>query len=168
MSLSDSTMPALYRRRFIPDELVQLKDDEIIFINNELILTRWKTLKPRKDFTHGRSCYYLNEGFKISHFIDKDENLLYTYCDLIETHYNSQENAYYFNDLLADVVVYPDGFVKVLDIAEISDALENDLITLEMAKNALRVLDKLLELIYSGKLSELSHILESEAIRTKP
>lgn len=154
------SLPALYRRRYIPDETVRLQDDEILSVSDEIILTRWKALKPRKDFTHGRSCYFMKRGFKISYFIDEHECRIYTYCDIIETVFNEAENAYTFNDLLVDVIIYDNGFVKVLDLGEIADALEQELITVETAKKSLRLLDELLALIYSGRFSELSRYLE--------
>ena len=40
----------LYRRRFIPEETVFLKDDIIEKADGDIIITRWKTLKPRKEF----------------------------------------------------------------------------------------------------------------------
>jgi len=75
---------------------------------------------------------------------------IYIYCDIIEVELN--DNEYLFTDLLADVIVYENGFTKVLDLAEIPEALDEGLITLDQAKKALIVLDKLLNMIYDGKL----------------
>ena len=58
----------IYRKRLIPDECILLKDDEILEIDEDYIVTKWKTLKPRRDFSHGYSCYFLKLGFKISKF----------------------------------------------------------------------------------------------------
>ena len=49
----------LYRRRYMPDEIVELKDDEILHIDDEIIVTKWNVLKPRKDIDHGISIYYM-------------------------------------------------------------------------------------------------------------
>ena len=154
--------PKLYRKRFIPDEIVYLKDDVIEYMNDRIIVTSWKSLRPRSDFVRGRSCYFLNEGYKISRFIDKDGILVYTYCDIISTEYSEAADEYIFNDLLVDVVVYNDGSVKVLDLGEIPEALECGLFTVELAKLALSATDRLLSIIYSGKLSELTKFLELE------
>lgn len=150
--------PRIYRKRFIPNEIVYLKNDKIIKINKEIIVTEWYTLNPRSDFNKGKSCYFFNEGYKVSNFY-KDKELLYTYCDIIETEFDKKENKYIFSDLLVDVIIYPNNFVKVLDIEEISQALTENLITIEQAKNALVILSKLLEIIYSGRLSELKTFL---------
>ena len=56
-----------------------------------------------------------------------------------------------FNDLLVDIIVYDDGFVKVVDLGEISAALEEGLIDINLAKKALNVADNLLSDIYNGK-----------------
>lgn len=145
--------PKMFRRRFIPDENILLKNDKIIELNDKIIITKWEVLKKRNDFTHGVSCYFLNENIKVSKFIDKDENILYWYCDIIDWNYNKSENAYTFNDLLVDVIVYENGFVKVVDIGELSAALDKGLITAELLKKALTTVDKLLNVIYSGNFS---------------
>lgn len=147
--------PLIYRRRFIPDELILLKDDEILLYTNEVIVTKWKVLRPRKDFAKGYSCYFLKKGFKISKFLDKDGKLVYYYCDIIETQYEQSKNAFTFVDLLADVIVYEDGFVKVVDLGEIPEALDKGLLSVARAKKALKRLDRLLEIIYAGGLQNL-------------
>ena len=89
--------------------------------------------------------------FRSSKFIDDNENILYWYCDIIDWEYSEKDNSYVFNDLLIDVIVYENGFVKVVDIGEISTALEKGLIDVELAKKALNTADDLLNDIYSGK-----------------
>ena len=37
----------IYRKRLIPSENIWLKDDVVLLCNEEYIVTRWKTLKPR-------------------------------------------------------------------------------------------------------------------------
>jgi len=58
------TAPNLFRRRFIPDELISLKDDIILVMEPELIITKWITLHPRKDIARGISAFYLDKGYK--------------------------------------------------------------------------------------------------------
>lgn len=140
----------LYRKRFIPMETILLKDDAIVFQNENVIVTKWNVLKPREDFSKGISCYFLKEGYKISRFINKNDNIVYHYCDIIETEYITQDNTYIFTDLLADVLIYENGFVKVVDIAEIAEALEKNILSLELAQKALYRLDALLTIIYNG------------------
>ena len=144
--------PLLYRRRYIPDEIIHLKDDIILSHCEEHIVTKWEVLNPRTDFNNGKSCYYINEGFKVSKFY-KNNELIYIYCDIIETIY--EDNKIIFNDLLIDVIIENDGFVRVLDLGDIPIALENKLITNKQAIDAINITDKLLSLIYSGKLDEL-------------
>lgn len=142
----------LYRRRFIPDECVYLKDDEIISFNDERIITKWNVLRPRTDFTHGVSCYFINEGYKISRFFDGKNNPLYWYCDIIDT--DIEGNTYIFNDLLIDIKVYDDGAVRVVDLDEIGKALRNNILDKEMASRALERTDRLLRTIYDNKFGE--------------
>ena len=137
----------LYRKRFIPEEVVPLKDDEILFADETKIITKWKTLKPRPDFAWGISCYDLQNSYKISRFLDHNNHLVYYYCDIIE--WEKTEDGYLFSDLLADVIIYPNGVVRVVDLAEIADALDEKKITEAQAKKALRILDGLLRRIES-------------------
>ena len=122
-------MPKLYRKRFIPDEIVELKDDRIVYHEGNIMITEWDVLHPKAKFSHGISCYYMDKGWKISKFLNKKKELVYYYCDIIETAYLKAENAYIFTDLLADVIIHPDGAVEVVDLGELSDALEDGSIT---------------------------------------
>ena len=53
--------PTLYRKRLIPEECILLKDDELLYRDEKTIITRWNTLKPKKDLHHGFSCYFLDK-----------------------------------------------------------------------------------------------------------
>ena len=152
--------PTLYRKRIIPDECVLLKDDEILSYENNILVTKWKTLKPKKDLDHGFSCYFFDYGYKVSKFYDREHKLLYDYCDIIDAVKNESENTIVVTDLLADVIVYPDGYVKVVDIDEIVEALNQENISLEQVKKALYSLDKLLSIIYEDKLDTLTAYMD--------
>ncbi|MBR4014977.1 MAG: DUF402 domain-containing protein [Anaerotignum sp.] len=157
-------LPKLYRKRYIPNETIHLKDDVILFWDDEKLVTKWQVLRPKAQFSHGVSCYYLKQGYKISKFLREKDELVYYYCDIIDTEYMAEENAFIFTDLLADVIVYEDGFVKVVDLAEIADALEERIIGEEQVKPALRRLDALLGIIYEGRFSELLCFPETEGV----
>lgn len=150
----------LYRKRIIPFECIPLKDDKILFADRHHIVTKWNTLHPKEEFDHGSSCYFLDEGFKISKFYKPNGELLYWYCDIISYEYDEAKNSYVFTDLLADVLVYPDGHVEVVDVGEIADALEDGTLKQEEMIPALRSLDKLLDIIYSGRFDTLKKHIE--------
>ncbi|RZS94419.1 DUF402 domain-containing protein [Cuneatibacter caecimuris] len=145
----------LYRRRLIPNETVLLDHDELLFHDSTLLVTRWKTIHPKKRLSHGTSCYYLKRGYKVSQFFDHSGQLMYWYCDIIETSWDSDARAYTFTDLLADVVVCPDLSVHLLDLDELALALEDQLITPEQMCAALRRLHSLLQIIEAGEFSSL-------------
>ena len=146
---------ALYRKRLIPAECLPLPNDVILHCDEDILVTSWKTIRPKKELDHGYSCYYLEEGYKISKFYRADNTLLFYYCDIISPRYEESTNSLFVTDLLADVVIYPDGFVKVVDLDELVTALHNGGLTLSMLTEAILTLDRLLRLIYGGKLSEL-------------
>lgn len=150
----------LYRKRFIPDETVLLKDDKILSLSDSLILTSWCALKPRKDIASGISAYYRKDGFKISRVADSNGALVYWYCDIIME--SPASDGLVFTDLLVDVVVYPDGSVRVLDLKEAADAFTDGLITQELLTRALSVTDRLLAIIYSGHFHELTACITAQ------
>ena len=151
--------PKLYRKRIIPEEIILLDKDTILYSDDSRIITRWNTIKPKKILHHGCSCYFLKEGFKVSKFYREDGTLLYWYCDIISYKYDDKENSYVFTDLLADVLIYPDGRVEVVDVGEIADALTDGTLTVEEMVPALRSLDKLLTIIYSGEFKTIQDMI---------
>ncbi len=153
--------PVLYRKRLIPDECVRLDDDEILYNDERIIVTKWRTLHPKHDLDHGYSVYFLEEGYKVSKFLYNNDDLIYWYCDIIDYVKNESENSYIFRDLLADVIVYPDGFVKVVDLDEFEQALQKELLTMDDVRRALLSLDSLLTTIYDGKFDVLKAEIES-------
>lgn len=150
----------LYRKRLIPEECILLKDDVIIEHNDDIVATKWKVLKPRKDFDHGCSVYFLKEGFKVSKFCKSDGSLHYWYCDIITHEYDASANTLIVTDLLADVIIYPDGRMKVVDIGEMVEALDKNLVSLDQLKKSLKALDGLLEHIYSGSFEKYKQKVE--------
>lgn len=155
-------VPKLYRKRYMPSEVVHLKDDMIMYQGENMMVTKWDVLHPKTKFSHGVSCYYMDKGWKISKFLNENNELVYYYCDIIDTTYNQEENFYVFTDLLADVIIYEDGFVKVVDLGEIAEALEEGIITDREAKLALSRLDALLEVIYNGGLPDMIAFMEKK------
>ena len=151
----------LYRRRLIPAECILLKDDVIVKQTEDLVITSWKTLNPKIAFSHGCSCYFLKEGFKISKFYRQDGSLLYWYCDIVEYALDEQTHTLIATDLLADVIVYPDGRTKVVDLDELAQAFEDGLLTGGQLSAALRQLNHLLTFIYKDKFDQLQIQLES-------
>lgn len=151
----------LYRKRIIPNECILLKDDVILSSDENRIITTWQALHPKKDLHHGSSCYFLKEGFKVSKFCRKDNSLLYWYCDIVDFDYQPSENKMIVTDLLADVIIYPDGFVKVVDLDELVTALESHSISLDTLKSSILRLDKLLQIIYSGHFDTLKTYIEN-------
>ena len=150
----------LFRKRIIPNECILLKDDIILSANDEFIITKWNALKPKKDLHHGYSCFFLKEGFKISKFYREDNSLMCWYCDIVDYSYKEEDNSLTATDLLADVIVEPDGFVKVVDLDELAEIMEKQALSEELIALALRRLNHLLTLIYYGEFENLKTYIE--------
>lgn len=152
--------PVLYRKRIIPDECIKLKDDTILFYEDDVLVTKWNALKPKIDLHHGYSCYFFKEGYKVSKFYKEDGTLLYYYCDIIDYEKTMENNSIIVTDLLTDVIVYPDGSVKVLDLDELVTALDQETLHISQLKKSLTNLNKLLDLIYNKKFETLIEIFD--------
>ncbi|MCR5521882.1 MAG: DUF402 domain-containing protein, partial [Lachnospiraceae bacterium] len=101
------------------------------------------------------SVYCLKEGWKISNIMDEEGNTLEWYCDICEFIIDDENNTFTSNDLLLDVIIYPNGRELILDADEAADALEKGLITNEQMIKALRSFNSLLEVIRHGEFENL-------------
>ena len=153
--------PILYRKRFIPDECVLLNNDIILECTDNMLITKWSTIRKRDDLSSGFSCYYLDLGYKISKFLKNDGSLLYWYCDVITWEYDSAKNTLLVIDLLADVKIYPDGKMRVVDLDELSEAFEKRLIDETLLKKSLLSLNKLLNDLYEKGIAALAAPIET-------
>ena len=161
MERKNMNYPVLYRKRFIPDECIKLKDDEILKLDDSVIITKWKALKKRCDISSGYSCYYLKDGYKVSKFLKEDNSLLCWYFDIITYDRDTESNTLTVIDLLADVIIYPDGKMKIDDLDELSEAFEKKLIDESLLKKSLLSLNRLLNEIYENGISSLTAPIEN-------
>lgn len=153
----------IYRKRFIPNEIIPL-NDPILEQNDNIVITTWNTIRPKTLLHHGCSCYYLQEGWKVSKFYTEDHSLLYWYCDIVEFDYNAATNSLVVTDLLADVIIYPDGKVEVVDLDELAEAHMKGLITDEQLHRGLQQLNNLLNIIYQNRFQELQAPLNNKEL----
>lgn len=151
----------LYRQRLIPAECILLKDDIIVFHDDEVLITKWNTINPKTEFSHGCSCYFLNEGLKVSKMYRTDGSLLHWYCDIVDYAYDQAAESLTVIDLLADVIISPEGRMKVVDLDELAEAMERGLITKEQMTTCLRNLNHLLTIVYRDKFDRLQTRLDS-------
>ena len=73
--------------------------------------------------------------------------------------FDSKENTLVVTDLLADVIIYPDGRVKVMDLDELAVALDKEIINTETMCTCLNRLHNLLSLIDRDKFDRLQERL---------
>lgn len=145
----------IFRKRYVPNEIVDISGDEILYRDEDKLITKWEPIKPRDDISHGSSCVYFKYGWKISKFFDKDGNLKFWYCDIIDYRYNAEDDEYLIIDLLLDVIVYEDGHYEILDEDELEKALEDGIIIEAVEKEAKQKLTNLLKVITAGKFEDL-------------
>lgn len=150
----------LYRKRFIPNEITCLKDDRILYSDSDLIITSWNCLKPRMDISRGVSAYFLSKGFKVNKVYNSNDQLVYWYCDIIQHKYNQIKDQLIVTDLLLDILVYPDGTVKLLDLDELAECLEEGLISPKLASRSMRTANTLLTEIENGTFHTYQTLIE--------
>lgn len=143
--------PIILRKRYIPDEVIDISGDELVFRSEDLLITKWNPIRKRPDISGGISFTFLKEGYKASKFFGPSGEFKYWYCDIIKVLYDEDEDKYTLVDLLLDVKIMPDGRVEVLDADELAEALKNNIISKEEACMCLSILDKILKMVYSGK-----------------
>ncbi|BBF44736.1 hypothetical protein lbkm_3470 [Lachnospiraceae bacterium KM106-2] len=149
----------IYRKRFIPNETVLLKDDVILSETSEQVLTSWKTLKPRKDISHGVSAYILEKGYKISKIYNSSNDLVYWYCDIIESSWDHNSNELTTIDLLVDILIYPDESIHILDLDELQDAFNQGIISQYEFEHALIITQNLLKELRSGTFKQYQEMI---------
>ena len=153
--------PVIFRKRHIPNEMIELKDDILLYRDDAMLVTQWTTLKPRSDIAGGLSLYLMNKGCKISRIHDAFGNLLHYYCDIIHTDYYAESDTFIFTDLLADIIVHHGNRYSVVDLNELADALERSLIDKATVCEALRAADRLIHDIECGEFYNYTNLLES-------
>lgn len=135
----------IYRKRYIPNEIVDISKDKVILLTDELMITEWVPINKREDISYGKSYTFFNKGWKISKFYNKNKELIYWYCDIIECKISNEE--YTIIDLLVDVKIYENGEYEILDMDELDEAVRSGLIDENKKKEALDKLNGLLEII---------------------
>jgi predicted RNA-binding protein associated with RNAse of E/G family len=124
-------------------------------MNPDLIITKWNALHPRKDIARGISAFYLDKGYKVSKVYNKQDQIVYWYCDIIQAKLDAEKNTVIIEDLLIDLILYEDGGIRIMDLNELADALEQKLITQDEVNYALRTANSLLQIIYAGQFNTL-------------
>lgn len=142
--------PIILRKRFIPPETIDISNDELIYRDGNVLITRWTAIKPRPDISAGVSYTFSNDGYKISRFYNGDRKFAFWYCDIVEVLYEEETDTYTIVDLLLDIKVMGDGAVKILDIEELAEAVNCGYITNSQAAYALKSLDNLIKMINRG------------------
>lgn len=112
----------LLRKRYLPEEEVDISGDEILYRSKDLLVTAWVPIKTRTDISRGISYWFLDKGWKVSKIYNADGSFKYYYCDICR--YEVYDDLYKMVDLLVDVIIDNEGHYKVVDFEELSDMLE--------------------------------------------
>jgi hypothetical protein len=150
----------IIRKRLIPNEEVDISQDEVLIRNSDHIITRWLPIKPRGDIGWGISYLDLNGNRKISAFYGKNGKLMYWYCDIVDVTYLEYSDLYIIKDLLVDVKLVPGQPPEILDLHELEMALKQGLINKEEYALAVRVSKATLELLKHEIPDKIKEILK--------
>ena len=75
-------VPKLYRKRYMPNEIVHLKDDIITYQAENVMVTKWDVLHPKAKFSHGVSCYYMDKGWIPIYAMENVLSMFHSYENL--------------------------------------------------------------------------------------
>lgn len=102
-------------------DILEVSEPQVWRFNGEKITVcdkglKWLSILPGEDY------------YCITAMLDETEQVLLWYIDMIAEQ-GVAEGIPWFDDLYLDLVVYPDGTIKVDDLDELEEALENREIT---------------------------------------
>ena len=125
-------------------EIEKVTEKQVWRINGEDIVVcdaglQWLSILPQDDF------------YCITAMMNANDDILVWYIDMIAEQGIDADGIPYFDDLYLDLVVYPDGTIKVDDMDELEDALNKKDITKEQFELAISTSKKL----QNGLLSDV-------------
>lgn len=140
----------LIRKRYYPDEEVNISGDEILYLDDDLLVTSWLPIKPREDISKGIAFWFLNKGYKITKLYDLEGKFIHYYCDICRYEVEKGK-SYKMIDLLADIIVEPSMTYRVIDMDELIDMLENHSLPPKEFMISIKNLTSLIEVINKGE-----------------
>lgn len=122
-------------------QIWKFNGEDIIVCDNGL---KWLSILPQNDF------------YCITAMMNANNDILLWYIDMIAGQGIDAEGIPWFDDLYLDLVVYPDGTIKVDDMDELEEALLIKDITQEQFSLAISTSNKL----KTGLLSNIDKFIE--------
>ncbi len=107
---------------------------------------KWLTIMPSSDY------------YCITVMMDSDYKIQVSYIDMIDSQGIDEDGVPFFYDCYLDLVVYPDGYVKVDDRDELDEALQNRDISKEQYDRALQTAEKLRQTLFDDYEKYVSFI----------
>lgn len=162
------------KKRLIYDECtvitskryVQMKIDNEIFKGITAMLYIDKVSMPHIWNFNGEKIVVCDSGMKwlqmllddgayvITAMINMRNEIELWYIDMIASHGIDEDDIIYFYDLYLDLIVYPEGTIKVDDMDELIEAFEKNIITKDLYELALKTSESLQD----GILKDISQL----------
>lgn len=130
-------------------EIKKVTEKQVWNFNGEDIIVcddgfKWLSILPQNDF------------YCITAMMNTNDDILLWYIDMIADQGIDADNVPYFDDLYLDLVVYPNGTIKVDDMDELVEALSQKDITEEQFNLAIHTSNKL----KNGLLSNIDAFID--------
>lgn len=122
-------------------QIWRFNDEDIIVCDNGL---KWLSVLPQNDF------------YCITAMMNENDDILLWYIDMIAKQGIDADSIPYFDDLYLDLVIYPNGTIKVDDMDELEEALLRKDITEEQFNLAISTSNKL----KNGLLSDIDTFID--------
>lgn len=117
-----------------------INEDNIISLDNGF---KWLEIYPEN-----------NKNVAVSVCINNKDKIIEWYFDIAKNTYLTEQGVPYIEDLYLDVILTPDGKIKVIDQDELQEALDNKDISMEEFDLAYKVANNLIEQI-EGKTNQI-------------
>lgn len=118
----------LLKHKLLPQCTEDITEDEILFFNNDYLVTQWKAKSSNMNIASALSVVSVEHGIQISKKYDKDKKFCYWYCDIVKTKWTPESSCFEITDLLVDVVVFPDNELRMIDLDEFTQSKNNGLL----------------------------------------
>lgn len=140
-----------YKMKLTSNKLEDISDDKVLFQNDEIMVTDFSPKSSSMGTSRVLSFCLFKNNWQISANFDQEGHFRYWYCDIVDYSVNRENNSLTITDLAADVAVFPDNYVSVMDLDELGELIDTESISKEMSVKALKSAQALLKLVYDGQ-----------------
>lgn len=121
----------LLKHKLVPPSSEDISGDEVLYFDLDFLVTRWKPAKSNMNIGAAVSLLCVKSGVQISKKYNREGKFVYYYCDMVKTHWDPETETFEVTDLIADLIVFPDSELRLIDLEEFQEAYQSKVIDTE-------------------------------------